>query len=111
MQMRVRNGWNWELIFPLSAPSQVAGLNVMGPVSFVIAILGCADGGAACSQVAVAPARYESSAACEAATAGVLAASTEFDFPTILARCQAAKSPAAAERAPLRKPGQTIKEG
>ena len=38
----------------------------MGPVSYVIAILGCADGAAACQQVALAPARYESAAACEA---------------------------------------------
>lgn len=83
----------------------------MGPVSYVIAILGCADGGAACNQVAVAPARYESAAACEAATAGVLAVSTDFDFPTLLARCQATKSPAAAERVPVRKPGQAVKEG
>ncbi len=50
----------------------------MGPVSYVIAILGCADGGAACQQVAVAPARYESAAACEAATGNVLAGSTDF---------------------------------
>ena len=82
----------------------------MGPVSYLIAIMGCADGGAACQQVAVAPARYESAAACEAATGGVLSASTEFDFPTIVARCQAAKAPAAAERKPVRR-GIAIKEG
>ena len=83
----------------------------MGPVSYVIAIMGCADGAASCQQVAVAPARYESAAACEAATVNVLAASTEFDFPTLVARCQSAKSPAAVQRTPSRKAGQIVKEG
>ncbi|GAA4031246.1 hypothetical protein GCM10022281_08480 [Sphingomonas rosea] len=82
----------------------------MGPVTYLIAILGCADGGASCSQVAQAPARYESAAACEAATGDVLAANSDLDFPTLLARCQATKSPAAAERAPVRK-GAVVKEG
>jgi hypothetical protein len=82
----------------------------MGPVSYLIAIMGCADGGAACQQVAVAPARYESATACEAATGDVLAASTDFDFPTIVARCRAAKGPAAVERKPVRR-GTIVKEG
>lgn len=83
----------------------------MGPVSFVIAILGCADGGTACQQVAVAPARYESAAACEAATTNVLAGATDFDFPTIVARCQSARQPAALQRVPVRTPGRIVKEG
>ncbi|WP_300973267.1 hypothetical protein [Sphingomonas sp. LHG3406-1] len=82
----------------------------MGPVSYVIAIMGCADGGASCQQVAVAPSRYESASACEAATGAVLAGSTDFDFPTIVARCRTAKSPAAVERAPVRR-DQAVKEG
>ena len=83
----------------------------MGPVSYVIAILGCTDGAAACQQVALSLSRYESVAACEAATPDVLAASTDFDFPTIVARCRSTKSPAAMQRIPARKAGQTIKEG
>lgn len=83
----------------------------MGPVSYVIAILGCADGGAACQQVAVAPSRFESASACEAATGAVLAGSTDFDFPTLVARCQPAKAPTAVQRVPVRKAGQAIKEG
>lgn len=82
----------------------------MGPVSYLIAIMGCADGGAACQQVAVAPARYESAAACQAATGEVLAGSTDFDFPTLVARCRAAKGSTAVERKPLPR-GITIKEG
>ncbi|UUR07278.1 hypothetical protein [Sphingomonas glaciei] len=82
----------------------------MGPVSYVIAILGCADGGAACQQVAVAPARYESAASCEAATGNVLADSTDFDFPTLVAKCRTAKSPAAVQRsAPPR--SAAVKQG
>jgi len=83
----------------------------MGPVSFVIAIMGCADGGTACQQVAIAPARYESAAACTAATASVLSDSTDFDFPTLVARCQSAKAQASERRLPVRGPGQRIKEG
>jgi len=82
----------------------------MGPVSYVIAILGCADGGAACQQVALAPARYESAAACEAATVNVLAGSTDFDFPTLVARCQSAKGSSAVERS-APKVGQPVKQG
>ena len=63
----------------------------MGPVSYVIAILGCADGSAACQPVATVPTRYESQAACSAATGSALAASTDFDFPTIVAECRQAK--------------------
>lgn len=82
----------------------------MGPVSYVIAILGCADGGAACQQVAIAPARYESAAACEAATGGVLSGSTDFDFPTLVARCRTDKGRTAVERKPVTR-GVTVKEG
>lgn len=82
----------------------------MGPVSYVIAILGCADGAAACQQVAVAPARYESAASCEAATGNVLAGSTDFDFPTIVAKCQTTKSPAGAERKPAPR-STAVKQG
>lgn len=67
----------------------------MGPGFFFIAILGCADGSAACTQVATMPTRYESRATCAAATGATLAANTEFDFPTLLAECRSGKAPAA----------------
>ena len=60
----------------------------MGTAAFVIAILGCADGGAQCTPVATLPARYESEATCYAASGGALADSANFDFPTIVAECQ-----------------------
>ena len=71
----------------------------MGPGFFIIAILGCADGSAACTPVATIPTRYESRAACVAATVPALAASGDFEFPTLLAECRPAKAPAA-QRAP-----------
>jgi hypothetical protein len=58
---------------------------------FVIAILGCADGGSACTPVATLPARYANVRQCEAATANALAANTDFDFPTLVADCRPTK--------------------
>jgi hypothetical protein len=60
----------------------------MGPGYFVIAILGCADGGSGCTQVATLQTRYDSQAQCAAATGPALEANTNFDFPTLLARCR-----------------------
>ena len=67
----------------------------MGPGFYVIAILGCADGSAACTPVATMPTRYQSRDACQAATADALQSSGEFDFPTLLAQCRPASAPAA----------------
>ena len=75
----------------------------MGPGYFIIAILGCADGSAACTPVATMPTRYESAEACAAATHQALVASTEFDFPTIVAECREGKAPAAAVKREERK--------
>ncbi|HEU4956288.1 MAG TPA: hypothetical protein VFT40_01535 [Sphingomicrobium sp.] len=71
----------------------------MGPGFYVIAIMGCADGSAACTPVATMPTRYESHSACEAASSAALQASGDFDFPTLLAQCRPAKAPSA-EREP-----------
>ena len=78
----------------------------MGAGLFLIAIMGCADGSAACTPVATMPTRYESRAACAAATTSALEASTEFDYPTITAECRAAATPASATRlqAPAKRP-------
>ena len=73
----------------------------MGPGFYVIAILGCADGSAACTPVATMPTRYESRDACQAATVDALQSSGEFDFPTLSAQCRPASAPAA-ERTPRR---------
>ena len=69
----------------------------MGPGYFVIAILGCADGGSNCTPVASLETRYASEAACSVATPAALEANNNFDFPTLVARCRAGKPTAAAE--------------
>ena len=70
----------------------------MGPTYFVIAILGCADGSTACTPVMTVPTRYESEKACEAATVQALTANSNFDYPSLLAQCRAAKDETSAER-------------
>ncbi len=84
----------------------------MGPVAYVIAILGCADGATACQQVATMPARYESQSACQAATSEALTSNSEFDFPTLVAECRAAKpQPAAIKREPRRPVDAAARQG
>ena len=82
----------------------------MGAGFFIIVILGCADGSAACAPVAMMPTRYESRAACAAATAPALIASGDFDYPTVLAECRPAKAPAA-QRAPSARIPATARQG
>ena len=83
----------------------------MGPGFFFIAILGCADGSAACTPVATMPTRYESRAACAAATGATLAANTEFDFPTLLAECRSGKAPAASRSERTNRVPATARQG
>jgi hypothetical protein len=61
----------------------------MGPGYFVIAILGCADGGSACTPVATLQSHYATQAECTAATSAALEENSNFDFPTLVARCRA----------------------
>ena len=60
----------------------------MGPLSYVIAILGCADGGASCQTVATLAPRYQSEAQCAAARDSALDSNSDLDFPMLIARCQ-----------------------
>ena len=64
----------------------------MGPAYFVIAILGCADGGASCTPVTTLPAHYATEAECTEATGAALIENNQFDFPMLLARCRAAQT-------------------
>ncbi|WP_205214964.1 MULTISPECIES: hypothetical protein [Sphingomonas] len=71
----------------------------MGPIAYVIAILGCADGSsAACTPVATMPTRYESRASCDAAAAAALTQNTDVDYPTVVAECRRATTVPAAQR-------------
>ncbi len=76
----------------------------MGPGFFVIAILGCADGSTGCTPVATMSTRYESREACSAATGAALAASGDYDFPTLLAQCRPGRAPAALKAPAVRAP-------
>ncbi len=68
----------------------------MGPGYFIIAILGCADGGTGCAPVATVPTRYASEAACSAAAPEALVNNSDLDFPTLVAECRPVPAPAAA---------------
>lgn len=68
------------------------GICHMGPGYFVIAILGCADGGTACTPVATLQTHYATRAECSAATSSALEENSNFDFPTLLARCRGASA-------------------
>ena len=74
----------------------------MGPGYFVIAILGCADGGSACTPVATLETRYATEAQCVAATGAALIQNSDLDFPTLLARCHAAETKSADAKAQQR---------
>lgn len=70
----------------------------MGPAVFVIAILGCGEGEAPCEQVRIADARYESQAACTAATEAQLMRHSDLSYPVVVAQCRPADAPAARVR-------------
>ena len=73
----------------------------MGPVFFVIAIMGCDDAGTACTQQRMEPAKYETNAQCQAAVEGALTRSTDIDFPVVSASCLRLNS-SFADRAPAK---------
>ena len=80
----------------------------MGPGFFVIAILGCADGGSACTAVATLDAHYATEAECSSATGAALIENSNFDFPTLVASCRPASAKSAdaqEEPAPQRRHG------
>ena len=62
----------------------------MEPLTFIIAILGCGEGDAPCRQVRTLEARYESQAACTAATEAAVLQNVDVDYPVVAAECVAA---------------------
>ncbi len=68
----------------------------MGPAFYIMAILGCGEAEAPCQTVATVPARYESQAACNAATEDALAEHAgDALYPVVVAQCRNAAEPAA----------------
>ena len=63
----------------------------MGPAYFVIAILGCGDGGTACTPVTTLQTHYATEAECTAASGAALIDNSQLDYPTLLARCRPAQ--------------------
>jgi len=61
----------------------------MEPLLYVIAILGCADIGSACTQMRVQPTVFRTEASCRAAQDDALIAASDIDFPVIQAECRA----------------------
>lgn len=61
----------------------------MGSVFFVMAILGCGDGGDVCAETRVEPARYATVQQCRADLPAALARNTDLSFPVISAACRA----------------------
>jgi hypothetical protein len=62
----------------------------MGPAYFIIAIMGCGEGDAACQQVRTLDTQYRSEAACSQATETVLPGQNDVDYPVVVAQCMAA---------------------
>ena len=60
----------------------------MGPAYYVMAILGCGEADTACEPVTTLATRYESAAACEAATSDALLRQSDALFPVVVAQCR-----------------------
>ena len=64
----------------------------MTPAIFLMAIMGCGEAEAPCQQVRVLETRYETQAACTAATEAAVTRFVDLDFPVVVAQCVAAGS-------------------
>lgn len=60
----------------------------MGAFFYVVAIMGCGDGGDTCREARLLPARYATAAQCRAALPARLAENTDVPFPEIGADCR-----------------------
>jgi hypothetical protein len=76
----------------------------MAPAFFLIAIMGCGEGDAPCQQLRLLDTRYESRAACTAATEAALTRSMDADYPVVVAQCQAAGTAPAVTAANVKLP-------
>ena len=78
---------------------------MLGPAGYLLAILGCGEADAPCQQVQLAPARYETQAACLAAS-DEAAARADVPYPVVVAECRRAGTATAAVRADqVQRPG------
>ena len=77
----------------------------MEPLTFLIAILGCGEADAPCQQVRMLETRYESQAACTAATEAAVTRNSDVDYPVVVAQCVAAGANAGVGAKDVRRPG------
>jgi hypothetical protein len=77
----------------------------MGPGIFLIAIMGCGEADAPCHQVRTLETRYESRAACTAASDAAVAKAADVDFPVVVAQCVAAGGKANVRASDVKLPG------
>jgi hypothetical protein len=59
---------------------------------YVMAIMGCGDGGLGCQEVRMVDTRYASLAACQQAASAQLIANSDLDYPEMLATCRSVTS-------------------
>ena len=71
---------------------------------FLMAIMGCGEGDSACEQVRLIETRYESQAACSAATEATLARFLDIDYPVVVAQCVAGGSSASVKGSAVKLP-------
>ena len=60
----------------------------MQPVFYMLAIMGCGDGNAACQPARVEQAHYATVAECRAQLPAALARNTDLEYPVIAADCR-----------------------
>lgn len=61
----------------------------MGPVFFVMAIMGCGDGSTQCAEARIEPTHYVTASQCRADLPAALARHTDLSYPVISAACRA----------------------
>jgi hypothetical protein len=76
----------------------------MGPGIFLIAIMGCGEADAPCQTVRTLETRFESQAACTAATEAAVAGAGDVDSPVVVAQCVAAGARASVRAADVKLP-------
>jgi hypothetical protein len=60
----------------------------MGPFIYVMAIMGCGDGGYQCTQARIVDTRFETMAQCQQAAEAELIRNGDLDFPELMASCR-----------------------
>lgn len=64
----------------------------MQTLIYVMAIMGCGEGDAACREVRIDRQTWRSEASCRAATEAALVRHSDLEFPTLVARCRPANA-------------------